>query len=121
MNLSGTWMVTIQSTGDELQGDWTRVDRWNFTNLGGNRWRVKMYIGDARIIREGEMSGAQMIEKTKTAEEIFTAVSDGPGRFRLVMPHPSGAIENRGTYSQSQFSVSSESRGVSYIYTGRRP
>ena len=121
LNLTGSWTVTIQSTGDELQGDWTRVDRWDFTNLGGNRWRVKMTIGDARITREGEMSGAQMIEKTKTAEETFTTVDEGGGRFRLIMPHPKGPIENRGTYNQSQFSVSNESGGVSYTYTGRRP
>jgi hypothetical protein len=121
LNLAGSWMVTIESTGDELQGDWTRVDRWDFTNLGGNRWRVKMFVGDARTIREGEMSGAQMIEKTKTAEEIMTTINDGPGRFRLIMPHPKGPMEMQGTYSQSQFSVSNTSGGVSFTYTGRRP
>jgi len=118
LNLSGAWVVTIQSTGDELQGDWTRTDRWEFTGLGGDKWRVRMTVLSSRQDKGGEISGNPV---GKSFEEIYTTMNDGGGRFRLIVPDGRGGMtEMSGTYSPSQFSVNYSSGSVQYSYNGRR-
>ena len=119
LDLAGSWVVTIQSTGDELQGDWTRTDRWEFSSLGGGKWRVRMTVLNTRRDKEGEISGGNPVGKS--FEETYTSVNDGGGKFRLIVPDGRGGlIEMPGTYSQSQFSVTHSSGGAQYSYNGTR-
>jgi hypothetical protein len=119
-DLSGTWTVTIQSTGDELQGDWTRTDRWEFTSLGGGKWHVRLTVLSSRQDKEGDISGGNPVGKT--FEETYTTVNDGGGgRFRLIVPDGQGGVtEMPGTYGPSQFSINYSDRGVQYSYNGIR-
>jgi hypothetical protein len=90
LNLAGTWNVTTQSTGDEeLQGNWTRTNVWQIWDLGGGRWRVRQVING------------------QTYDENYSTVDEGGGRFRLIGSNPDGSsYQMSGTYSQSQFGVS---------------
>jgi hypothetical protein len=118
LNLAGNWAVTIQSTGDPLQGDWTRTDRWEFSNLGGGKWRVRMTVLSARQDR-GEGLGGNPVGKS--FEETYSSIDDGGGRFRLIVPDGRGGmIEMPGTYSQSEFSVGFSNGGIQYSYNGQR-
>lgn len=119
LDLAGSWVVTIQSTGDELQGDWTRTDRWEFSSLGGGKWRVRMTVLNSRQDREGELSGGNPVGKT--FEDSYSTVDDGGGRFRLIVPDGGGGmLEMPGTYSQSQFSVTYSKGSIQYSYNGKR-
>lgn len=119
LNLAGSWVVTIQSTGDELQGDWTRTDRWEFSTLGGGKWRVRMTVLSSRQDKEGEMSGGNPVGKS--FEESYTTIDDGGGKFRLIAPDGQGGMSYMsGTYSQSQFSVTHSKGDVQYSYKGTR-
>lgn len=119
LNLSGTWTVVIQSTGDELQGYWTRTDRWEFTKIEEGKWHVRMTILSARQDREGEMSGGNAVGRS--FDETYKTVNDGNGRFRLITPDGKGGeVEMPGTYSQSQFSIAYASGSVKFSYNGKR-
>jgi hypothetical protein len=119
LDLAGSWVVTIQSRGDELQGDWTRTDRWEFSSLGGGKWRVRITVLSSRQDSEGEMSGGNPVGKS--FEETYTSVNDGDGKFRLIVSDGRGGmIEMPGTYSQSQFSITHSSGGVQNSYHGKR-
>jgi hypothetical protein len=112
-------VVNIQSTGDELQGDWTRTDRWEFSSLGEGKWRVRMTVLSSRQDKEGEISGGNPVGKS--FEESYTTIDDGGGKFRLIVPDGRGGMsEMSGTYSQSQFSVTHSKGGVQYSYNGTR-
>lgn len=119
LNLTGAWTVVIQSTGDPLQGDWTRTDRWEFTPAGEGTWRVKITILNSRVDKEGEMPSGGSVGRT--FEDTYRTVNDGNGRFRLVTPDGRGsAIEMPGTFTQNEFSVRYSSKGINYSYNGRR-
>jgi len=126
LDLSGIWNVIWQSKGDEMLGDATRTDRWEFTDLGGGRWRLKITILDLRQDTQGDLAVTHVEDpRGKTYESTITTEDEGNGRFRLMFPRDEKfVIELTGTYSSSQFSMTSTNdgvNGVQLIYNAKRP
>lgn len=80
----------LDFNGDELQGDWTRTDRWQFQSLGDGRWRVRMTILSSRQDKPGDISGGN--STGQTFEETYSTVDEGGGRFRLIVPDGKGGM-----------------------------
>lgn len=101
LNLSGSWLVTVEVAGTTAIELRTSKHRWEFTDLGDCKWSVKM----------------SNINNTHSVEKTFTSLVEGEGKLRFKNPEMTDMI---GTYGQSQFSVAHKMHDVNWTYSGKK-